>query len=302
MKLEHTWIELTNKCNLECSHCANNSGPSLPLYEGMKEDDWKNTIKTAYSLGTKSIQFIGGEPTIHPELIPLINYAHDLGIKSIEVFTNGTRISDGFLETVKRTNTQIAISVYGHTEELHNHVTLNKHAFKATLKGIKKLIENKVELRLGCVLSANNKEFKNDIQRFYTELGVEHIGYDNERKIGRLGTSSAKEEIKQLCGHCGSNRVAITASGKVYPCIFSRLSPIGNVLDSKLEDILISDPLNKFKSDLIDAISPTLNSYCQPFICAPDHQCVPDIKGPTCAPDYCGPGHQKTNEIPLFNH
>ena len=50
------------------------------------------------------IQFSGGEPTIHPQLLDMIQAAKDRGVRQVMVNTNGVRIAkdDKFLESLAR--------------------------------------------------------------------------------------------------------------------------------------------------------------------------------------------------------
>ena len=70
--LEFLWLELTGRCNLECLHCYADSGPQRPAYESMQLEDWKGVLREASELGCKSVQFIGGEPALYPNLCELI--------------------------------------------------------------------------------------------------------------------------------------------------------------------------------------------------------------------------------------
>jgi MoaA/NifB/PqqE/SkfB family radical SAM enzyme len=49
--------------------------------------DWRNVIEEAASLGCSKVQFIGGEPTVHPRLSDLLVEARRIGFDFIEVYT-----------------------------------------------------------------------------------------------------------------------------------------------------------------------------------------------------------------------
>ncbi|MGH3766431.1 MAG: SPASM domain-containing protein [Pseudonocardiaceae bacterium] len=42
----------------------------------------------------------------------------------------------------------------------------------------------------------------------------------------------------QLCGNCANDVAAISPMGEVWPCVFSRWMPSGNVLDCSLAEVL----------------------------------------------------------------
>jgi MoaA/NifB/PqqE/SkfB family radical SAM enzyme len=72
MSLNMLWLELTPRCSLQCVHCYADSGPDRPLYSGLGRDDWAKALRQASDLGCKRVQFIGGEPTLHPALSDLV--------------------------------------------------------------------------------------------------------------------------------------------------------------------------------------------------------------------------------------
>ncbi|MBC6447570.1 radical SAM protein [Actinokineospora sp. HBU206404] len=61
------WLELTGRCQLNCTHCYADSGPSKS-HGAMTTSDWLLLIDDAAEIGVREIQFIGGEPTLHPAL------------------------------------------------------------------------------------------------------------------------------------------------------------------------------------------------------------------------------------------
>ena len=65
------WLEVTSKCNLYCVHCYADSGPSA-MGDRVGTTRWLSLIDEAAALGIKAVQFIGGEPLLHPDIVPLI--------------------------------------------------------------------------------------------------------------------------------------------------------------------------------------------------------------------------------------
>src|SRR5205823_2958692 len=95
--LEFLWLELTNRCNLECVHCYADSSPSADS-DVMTLTDFVEVLREAYSLGCRRVQFIGGEPTLNRDLPALLYEAHTLGYEFIEVYTNLIWLSDEILK------------------------------------------------------------------------------------------------------------------------------------------------------------------------------------------------------------
>src|SRR2546422_9230359 len=84
--LDFVWLELTNRCNLQCVHCYTESGPTTGEKDILNEDDYLDLIKQIYDLGCHKLQFIGGEPTLNRSLPKLIETAFYKQFEFIEVF------------------------------------------------------------------------------------------------------------------------------------------------------------------------------------------------------------------------
>src|SRR6266851_4169798 len=95
--LDFLWLELTSVCNLECVHCYAESGPYVRKGDDLSPERYAELIIEAAALGCEKVQFIGGEPTLHPALPRLIELASHEGYSFIEVYTNATRIQDPLL-------------------------------------------------------------------------------------------------------------------------------------------------------------------------------------------------------------
>jgi len=85
------WVQITGTwCNLSCTHCINASGPKDPWLASLDAAEMRRFIEEAAALGVKEIYFTGGEPFLHPEIVPMLAFA--LTYAPTTVLTNGTRI------------------------------------------------------------------------------------------------------------------------------------------------------------------------------------------------------------------
>ncbi|MCS7120366.1 MAG: radical SAM protein [Candidatus Bathyarchaeota archaeon] len=88
-------IDVTNRCNLRCPVCFATAGTTGYVYEPTKEEI-KNMLVNLRSnkpIPTVALQYSGGEPTIRDDLPELIKMAKDLGIRHVEVNTNGLKMA-----------------------------------------------------------------------------------------------------------------------------------------------------------------------------------------------------------------
>src|SRR5215470_2165890 len=90
--LDFLWLELTNRCNLQCVHCYTESDPHSGDRDFLTKEDYISVMSQAHALGCRKIQFIGGEPQLNPDFYELLVKAKAIGFEFIEVFSNLTRL------------------------------------------------------------------------------------------------------------------------------------------------------------------------------------------------------------------
>jgi len=84
--LNEVSIEIIRKCPNNCIHCSSLSDKDST--EIFKYEDFISIINDAKKLGTKTICLSGGEPFLHPNIIEMIKYLHNIGLNS-NVYTSG---------------------------------------------------------------------------------------------------------------------------------------------------------------------------------------------------------------------
>ncbi|MBX9569884.1 MAG: radical SAM protein [Candidatus Obscuribacterales bacterium] len=306
--LDLLWLEITPKCNLNCVHCYADSSPYKPLSSGLSIDDWLALINEASVLNCRMIQFIGGEPTIHPDLPKLISAARAAGIPSIEVYTNGTCFTSALQECFLENNVQLAFSVYADDPAIHDLVTRTDGSQQKTLAAIEWAMKNSMTVRAGVIDAGINKSHTEAAVQLLKSKGLKNVGIDRSRNIGRTQVSSDPAELlRELCGKCAPKKLCVTSAGDIYPCVFSRFYVIGNAADG-LGAALHSSQLRTFEEALhscqralagentddadFNACNPDRPSPCRPDeICNPDTTCRPDAD---CQPKHCNP--ERTGE------
>jgi MoaA/NifB/PqqE/SkfB family radical SAM enzyme len=99
LRLSALWVQITGTwCNLECVHCINASGPRAPWLKPLDADTARRAISEADALGVKEVYFTGGEPFLHPDILPLLGSA--LEVAPTTVLTNGALINEAMAESL----------------------------------------------------------------------------------------------------------------------------------------------------------------------------------------------------------
>jgi 7,8-dihydro-6-hydroxymethylpterin dimethyltransferase len=91
-------IEVNSNCNMACPLCFSEAGPGFNLTIEEVEQMLDDLVRTEGE--PEVVQFSGGEPTIHPQIIDFVHAAKARDIPFVMINTNGKRIAndDRFLE------------------------------------------------------------------------------------------------------------------------------------------------------------------------------------------------------------
>ncbi|MGH3802080.1 MAG: radical SAM protein [Pseudonocardiaceae bacterium] len=301
------WLEITGKCQLSCVQCYAESGPT-GTHGSMTTADWMRVLDQAASMGVETVQFIGGEPTLHAGLPELVQHALRHGL-DVEIYTNLVHVSDELWEVFARPRVSLATSYYSDDADQHSAIT-GRPSYARTKANIAEAVRRGIPLRAG-VIDLGSGQRAAQAQVELVNLGVPAVGYDKLRQVGR-GVRDQQAGTDQLCGRCGDGVAAISSDGDVWPCVFSRWLPIGTVLDSELAPILSSPQADEIRTSLeqafrsrasttgAQACQPDCSPVCNPINCGPrcepmtspcnPKQCSP--AGQFCSPNYPGPGRR----------
>ncbi len=97
MHVTHTSIanvDLTSRCNLNCNICFADSNKYLcePSFEEICA--MLKRLREERPAPCTTIQFTGGEPTLHPKFLEIVRVSKDLGFTHIQVASNGIKLAD----------------------------------------------------------------------------------------------------------------------------------------------------------------------------------------------------------------
>lgn len=88
-----TVVEITDRCNLSCPTCYAGSSPTYGRHRTF--DEVKRMLDAVVENEGEPdvVQISGGEPTLHPALFDILDYAKSLPIKHLMLNTNGIMIA-----------------------------------------------------------------------------------------------------------------------------------------------------------------------------------------------------------------
>ncbi|MBT1700777.1 radical SAM protein [Fulvivirgaceae bacterium PWU4] len=88
-----TVVEITDQCNLTCPTCYAGSSPFYGRHRSLDEVKKMLDAVVANEREPDVVQISGGEPTLHPQLFEILDYAKSLPIKHLMLNTNGIVIA-----------------------------------------------------------------------------------------------------------------------------------------------------------------------------------------------------------------
>lgn len=112
-------------CNHRCTFCAVD-------YIGYKvlsisKEKLEETLLNMSTCGVKSVMFAGeGEPLLHKRLADVINYAKEVCKIDVSITTNGTMLTQEFIEKCLHNITWIKVSLNGGTREVYSKIHQTK--------------------------------------------------------------------------------------------------------------------------------------------------------------------------------
>ncbi len=184
----NVFFHILTRCNLQCRHCYINADQhgqlTLPI----------STIQAwleAFSENshTKNLIFLGGEPTLHPELPAAIRLARKMGFGSITVDTNGYLFHD-ILEKVNPGEVDtFSFSLDGATRETNDRIR-GKGSFETCVAGIGQAVSKGFNTSLIYTVSGANIDELPEMVPLLRDLGV---GRFFIQIIGLRGRSASQQ-------------------------------------------------------------------------------------------------------------
>lgn len=226
-------LEITGRCQLSCRHCYADSGPQGTHGE-MSADDWRLVIDQAAALRLSLVQFIGGEPTLHPKLGELVQHALDRSL-GVEVYSNLVNVPARLWPVLAQPGVRLAASYYAPTATGHEAVTGRRGSHDRTLRSIREARRRGLAVRVGVIQVDEDQDVVGAVAAMRA-VGVGRVRVDRMREVGRAG-HGGRPGVDQLCGRCADGRLAVAPDGRVWPCVFGRWLTIGNVRERPLDEL-----------------------------------------------------------------
>lgn len=288
--INNGWIQITNRCNLKCKYCYMDANKNLL---DLSFSRFEEIIKKFQVLGIRNVMLSGGEPCLHRDIVKMITYLSEHGLK-VGLVTNGTICSQELLQCLEENSVTVQVSVDSVEQEGYFY-SRGVNKLETVLKIIKKMQEKNIELSLSNTLNNYTIEKVNTIVNYALENRIHTLHFCflipsdrcKRNNVNMHGVSSVLRELykiqisnytriqigvienyvrsigidKKICCFCNSmagKNIEVLPNGDIYQCgaMESKLSecPRPNIFELSLEEL--QNVLSKFiKKTGVDILS-----------------------------------------------
>ena len=263
------YVYLTNKCNQRCRHCYMYAGENTS--NELTTSEIAKLLENFSIVGGRVITFTGGEATVRPDFITIIETAKELGL-TVCVLTNGVLWSQKFVQKAAPYIDEVQVSIDGFDEESYR-IVRGSNVFDDVLASVDRMVKAGIRVTVAVTplldtLLGSEKHYvdfakellarysgKEFFVKFNTELmdGRDITPTEEENNLYRAAMKTIKNKCSPfseeegfaidhrnntIFNNCGYGGLTIAANGDVYFCnITSKCAKQGNIRTDLFEDI-----------------------------------------------------------------
>ena len=271
------YIEITDRCNLHCPYCFNNSKASntndmsLELFEKITDE--------CHELGIKEITLSGGEPLISKNFSDIIKSLKQKDF-DIKIITNGTLFDKEKYKLLKNLGCSFQLTFDSPNSESHDK-TRGHGSYQKNIDLIKRFIEDKIRFTVRFNIKDDIYFKPEEVVCLVKELSVTEFYFSYIKPIGRGKNEHTASDSRILeiinyikendlekefpnclhgihiditdgCPFYNPKRVdfspRINSIGDVFPCSICDVDELmlGNIKKQTLKEISESEKLSSF--------------------------------------------------------
>jgi MoaA/NifB/PqqE/SkfB family radical SAM enzyme len=186
--MKNIYFSLWYRCNQRCLAC-----PCINVSNKEKILTFRDVVETLDSVLAKnngekvSVTLSGGEPTLHPDFIKIVNYLTQNNVY-LTILTNAEKFSnrlfaDQFVNQISIFNTHVITTIHSNRIKLHESQNLRPGSFKRSTNGLQYLFQKGLHITVKhCITSVNYKEIEEFIRWadkfFHPSVDIQLFGTD----------------------------------------------------------------------------------------------------------------------------
>ena len=217
-------ISVTDRCNLRCRYCIPCGDFVMLSHDDiLRFDEIVEVVREGVEMGIDKVRLTGGEPLIRRDVVKLTGMIASVpGIRDLSMTTNGVLL-ERFAHQLKsaglmRVNISLDTMDPVRFRELTSGGDVNQ-----VLRGIDSAVEAGLDpVKINCVVngSASGPD-ASAVKKLEEERGLQ-VRFIHQMDLNGGEFSVVDGGEGGDCKRC--NRLRLTASGKVKPCLFSDIS------------------------------------------------------------------------------
>lgn len=220
-EINYLRISVTDRCNLRCSYCMPEEGITLLRHEDILSfDEIADFTKAAVKSGITKVRITGGEPLVRKGIVALVKKIAVIeGINDLSMTTNGVLLKEYASDLKNAGLHRVNISLDTLDPVKYSFITRGGDLTNV-FAGIEAALKAELlPLKINCVV----KESKNESDAVgvtdYCRINKLLIRYIRQMDLVSGHFTTVEGGTGGNCSLC--NRLRLTASGKLKPCLFS---------------------------------------------------------------------------------
>jgi MoaA/NifB/PqqE/SkfB family radical SAM enzyme len=225
----NVFMHVLTRCNLRCRHCYIN-----PEQHGRKRIPLERIERWLAVFAERcpgaNLVFLGGEPTLHPQLPQAVRHARQLGFASVTIDTNGYLFNDILGKVTPAEVDVFSFSLDGATPATNDRIR-GRGSYEACLEGIRRAAGRGFAVSLIYTVSRENLEELSRMGPLLERLGVGRFfiqvlglrgkaalsgcGADSAEAVERVSREEWLQTVPKVAGDIARRGIRV-----IYPRVF----------------------------------------------------------------------------------
>lgn len=220
-KISYLRISVTDRCDLRCTYCMPEEGVEWISHKQILSfEEIVDVVQVAVGLGVEKIRLTGGEPLVRRGIVDLVKMiAETKGVKDLAMTTNGQQLEKYASDLASAGLKRVNVSLDTINAEKYSQLTRGGDIAKV-FNGLKAASDaGLTPIKINCVVTDQTTE--------QDKLELKTFCKENNYKLRFIRQMSLEDGSFYpvdggeggICSIC--NRIRLTATGDVKPCLFS---------------------------------------------------------------------------------
>ena len=226
-------VFLTFACNLKCSYCINLYEQGVIRRKSICGKEWVEGLNRIISRDDLPLTLQGGEPSLHPDFIYIINHVRPE--LNIDILTNLQFDVEDFIKKVKpqrlkRKAPYASIRVSYHPETMDADEIIKK---------VLRMLEANFSIGIWAVVYPKYEKIISEVKKRCLAIGIdfrlkEFLGEHEGQLYGSYRYEGACDKKFRKKVLCRTTEFLLDSTGSVFRChsdLYAGIHPIGSILD-----------------------------------------------------------------------